>query len=276
MFVTKHKLCAPADGDGAAAAASLLASAADTPPPPPAGSEGAPPPDAPTLDEATGRWSDVPEKFWDPEKKALRLDERGLPIGLLKGHRELEKRFGEVPGKAEDYKLELADGETLEHDEEATKAFAAQAHEWGLTQKQFNAAVRAHLAAVEGLKANAAEATAEAAREALLKHYGSEAAMTKELRDAFRAFKQFADPEEMAAIDQLGNNPIAVRLLAKVAKALKEDAPPDDTSPNVEATEIEKLMKDPKSAYWNSRAPGHDDAVARVRKWHERQAGKTA
>jgi len=283
MFVITPRLESPADGAAPAAGGSLLASAAaaDAPPAADAGASPAAPPagagtpaDGPTLDEATGRWSDVPEKFWDPEAKALRLDERGLPAGLIKAHRELEKRFGEVPGKADDYKVELADGEALEFDEEATKAFAAQAHEWGLTNKQFNAAVRAHLAAVEGLKAQAEQATVEGAKAALLSHYGSEAAMTAQLRDAFRAFQHFADAEEMAAIDELGNNPIAVRVLAKVAKALAEDRPPNGLAADATQAEIEALMKDRNSAYWNPRAPGHDDAVRRVQKWHELQVAR--
>lgn len=281
MFVLMPRPESPADGAAPAAGGSLLASAAaaDAPPaadasaPPaasPAGS-GAPA-DGPTLDEATGRWSDVPDKFWDPEAKALRVDERGLPVGLIKAHRELERRFGEVPGKADDYKLELADGEALDFDEDRTKAFAAQAHEWGLSQKQFNAAVRAHLSAVAEMQQATQTATVEGAKAALLSHYQSEPAMQAELRDAFRAFKQFADAEEMEAIDEIGNNPIAVRVLAKVAKALKEDQPPAGTVPDATESEVRALMKDPSSAYWNRRAPDHEDAVRRVQKWHERQA----
>jgi hypothetical protein len=277
MFVNTPLRESPADG----AAGSLLGSAAmdeAAPANTPATDANAPAPapaaDGPTLDEATGRWSDVPEKFWDPEAKSLRVDERGLPAGLIKAHRELEKRFGEVPGKAEDYKVELGEGEQLEFDEESTKAFAAQAHEWGLTQKQFNAAVRAHLAAVADLQGRAQTATVEGAKAALVAHYGSEAAMGAELRDAFRAFKHFADAEEMAGIDELGNNPIAVRVLAKVAKALAEDRPPGGTVADATAAEIEALMKDRASPYWNPRAPGHDDAVRRVQKWHEMQVAR--
>jgi len=276
MFVNTPRLESPADGGQPAAGGSLLATAAAPEAPPAGDPAGTPPaaPEGPTLDEATGRWSDVPEKFWDSEAKSLRIDERGLPAGLIKAHRELEKRFGEVPGKADDYKVELGEGEQLEFDDDATKAFAAQAHEWGLTNKQFNAAVRAHLAAVAGLQDRAQTATVEGAKSALVAHYGSEAAMGSELRDAFRAFKHFADAEEMAGIDELGNNPIAVRVLAKVAKALAEDRPPGGTVADATAAEIEALMKDRASPYWNPRAPGHDDAVRRVQKWHEMQVAR--
>ena len=256
------------NAEGDVGGGSLLASVAtiEAPPAPPSGDQGAaPPPDAgvppaapegPTLDEATGRWSDVPAKFWDPEAKALRLDERGIPAGLIKAHHELEKRFGALPSDAAGYKLELAEGEELGFTDADVQEFASKAHEWGLTNTQYNAALRAHMEAVAGIAGTIQAHTIEGAQAALLKHYGTEQAMTAELRDAYRAFSQFADPDEMAAIDTLGNNPIAVRVLAKIAKAMREDTAPNGMSQGADDLEIEKLTKDQKSAYWNRSAPG--------------------
>ncbi|MBI2798966.1 MAG: hypothetical protein HYX63_01565 [Gammaproteobacteria bacterium] len=217
----------------------------------------------------------MPEKFWDPEKKTLRVDERGLPAGLIKGHSELEKRFGAVPGKPEDFKIELEKDENLGLDETKTATFAKQSHEWGLTNKQFNSIVRAYVKDVNELRTGDMQMKADAALASLSKYYGSDTARGTAIQHALRAINSVGDDDEKAAIASFGNNPYVIRILAKLGAQMKEDSAPNDAQIAADS-DIETLMKDRKSAYWNPKAAGHEAAVAKVTRYHEARASQKA
>ena len=41
---------------------------------------------------------------------------------------------------------------------------------------------------------------------------------------AYQAFQRYASPDNLQRIDEIGNNPIVIKLLANIGKTLQEDA----------------------------------------------------
>lgn len=254
--------------------ATAPAPAADPAAPAPAGDPGAPPAAAPPkaagslladaeLLAATGgeRPETVPEKFWDPEGKTIRTE------ALLQSYLHLEKRVGsgDLPPKTPgDYKLDgLAAawkeerGEDMPLDDARTKAFAEWAHQRGLTQGQFEDGVRYFADAIDEMVAGANEQAKEVAAADLRKTWADDATFKANLAAAKRAFLAYADPAdvESGAIDQIGNSPAIIRLLARAAQDMREDRPPGGAAAGLPEAELSAMMKS--EAYWNVKHPDH-------------------
>lgn len=212
----------------------------------------------------------LPEKFWDGDGKAPRVE------ALAQSYGELEKRFkdtGAPPKDATGYKVELAKDEQFEFDATAATAFAATAHELGLTNAQYNRLVREHVKSVDALVTQADAKAVGEARATLLKMYGTEKSLAENVALAHKAFKAFADESEAARIHEIGNYPLAVALLAKIGRAMQEDVGILGASlPTTTDAEVADLMKDRKSAYWDGKHPQHKTAVEKVKNYHVQRA----
>lgn len=251
----------------------------------PAGGEGSKPEDGGNLtpeqralqiaEKDTRRPKDVPAKYWDAEKGEVRYD------AWAKSTNELETRmrtYGLPPKTADEYKFDVpkelkAYGVDL--DPVLANAFRGEAHALGLTQKQYEGVMNAYFNHIANLADQTQGLSMEKARAELLGYYKTEEALTENVRNAFRVFQAFADEKDMALINQIGNIPAVIRVLAKIWPEMRED-PNVNPDTILEGETLENLMRGAPgkddSPYWNKNDPRHKATVAKVEAYHQRQS----
>lgn len=221
----------------------------------------------------------IPDKYIVKGADGKAIDHEKTLANVDKARRELETRMGATgglaPEKADDYKLELAQGEAAlpKLDEKMAAAFRATAKASNLNQKQYNEMVRAGNAMIAEVVKGLNLPDGQAARVSLVKHYGGEAQYKEAAARAYQGFAAFADATDLAEIDTIGDNPVFIRVFDRIAAELGEEKLPRFNSSAMasEDAEIERLQKDVKSEYWDPKKPGHAAAVAKVTAWHERK-----
>jgi|GEM_PF-2063267 len=252
---------------------------------PAAGGDGAKPEDGGNLspeqralqiaEKDTRRPKDVPAKYWDSEKGEVNY------AAWAKSTTELETRmrtYGLPPKTADEYKFDVPK-ELKEHgvdlDPALTKAFRDEAHTMGLTQKQYEGVMGAYFKHIANLADQVSQFSQEKARTDLLAYYKTEEALTENVRNAFRVFSSFADEKDMGLINQIGNIPAVIRVLAKIWPEMRED-PNVNPDSILEGETLGNLMRGgpgkEDSPYWNKADPRHKATVAKVQAYHERQA----
>lgn len=188
---------------------------------------------------------------------------------------QISEFYGKLgrPAKPEeyDYKKPADWPEGLPYDENREKAFRAVAHEAGLSNKQFKAVVewanKSELGLFQAANENLAKAQADAV--AKLKadpEFGGDAyeknvALASETAKKFGAGELMNDPV-------FGNNPLVLKLFANIGKAVGEDsvkgAEFGKASPNDVKGQIDKILDDKTSPYWNAKHPRHEEQVKLV------------
>ncbi len=161
------------------------------------------------------------------------LDIEASSRKLAEAYRNLERRMGAgdaPPKSAEEYapkvELEGFDWEEFKANPEM-QSFLKGAHAKGITNDQLSYVLNEHIRQLSAATiANTAISQEQAAAE-LQKVWGNKAEFDQNLKAAYRAFEQFADPEDMARIDEIGNNPLIIRILARAGQNLNEDRPMD-------------------------------------------------
>lgn len=174
----------------------------------------------------------IPEKF----RVAGADGELDLAASLRKvdEHRSaLEKRMGTGdirPKTADEYKL--PDNDTfkgLQLDEAGAKAFRQEAHDMGLSQKQYEG-VMSKWAALAPELVNAGQAeTVDTAVAALKSVWKDEGEYKANITAAFSAASKFGEAAGFTAeeVDKaIGNNPVAIRMFAALSKEMGEDRTP--------------------------------------------------
>lgn len=164
-----------------------------------------------------GDWRDeVPAKFI----KDGEVDH----ANLVKSYRHLETkmRAGEAPPEAADkYEFKAPEGVELTDEMKADiEQHKARALELGLSQKQFEE-YTADLYDLAGELHAKYEPTMEKTEAALKESWKGD--YDKNLELAKRAFSRYGSEAEIA---EIGNNPAALRLLAKIGAELREDSRP--------------------------------------------------
>lgn len=229
-----------------------------------------------TTDPTTGRPSNVPEKFWDAEKKAIRSD------AVLKSYTELEKRAGAgdlAPANADEYKMDTVLDEVKKAtgveipamDPEMSKAFREEAHKMGLSQKQYEGVMKQYLSSIPQMVSTAFDVKMSQGKAELSKVWKTDAEMTREIANARKAYMAYA-PEDLRkkeTMDLIGSNPIVLRVLANIGKELKEDTSIHGDAPNI-GNDIKSLRNS--EAYWNKKHPDHGATVERVSQLYKAQA----
>lgn len=253
--------------------------AGDPPPPapvsafrPPEGGDGTPPAGdpPPTGDPpADGRPEWAPQKFWDPEGKALKTEE------LAKSYAELERRFrGAVdlpPKDAEGYEFQKRDGETFELDPELDAAFRDAALEMGLNNRQYNDLVREHVDGVRDAVAGVWAANEHRTIAELKEQHGDKADAVR--ADAWNVAQKYLTPEELQALERAPSSAVVMNLLARIAPELKADRAPAGSPPadsfETMTKEAVALRREKGGKYWDATKPGHAEAVAKVLAWEQ-------
>ncbi|MBA5203083.1 hypothetical protein H2Y57_05200 [Pectobacterium aroidearum] len=218
---------------------------------------------------------------WVPEKFRVmgedgKLNVEGSARKLAESYTHLEKRFGSgdaPPKTADEYapkvETEGFNWEEFKADPEM-QGFLKSAHAKGLTNDQLGFVLGEYMQRAGGLVNGAAELDQEAAATALKETWKTDAEFNQNIGLAYRAFKSLA--EDGDDINAIGNNPMVIRMLAKVGKEMQEDSPVG-TEVNLEEQQtIRDLMKS--EAYTNSKHADHERVSARVRAYYAKTYGE--
>jgi hypothetical protein len=183
---------------------------------------------------------------------------------------QIYRKLG-VPEKADDYPLEKPQG--TKYTDAEIKSFKEQAHKLGLQPKQ--AANLLGWLESKNLEAMKAAETAQSNTRAqwlqeTKAQFGT--AFDSEVAGVKAVFREFGDPQAKEFLESTGltDNPHLVRVFAKVAKLLGEDklraggGDPLMLTPDLAQKEINKIMGDKSSPYWDKGHPAHGQVVAEM------------
>lgn len=173
---------------------------------------------------------------WLPEKYQVKnaegvLDVEASARKVAEAHKALEQRMGagEAPPKtAEEYapKLEV---EGFNFDEfkadPASQTFLKAAHAKGINNDQLSFILGEYYQRVPELVAGAQALDSQTATAELRKEWISDAEFKQNINNAFKAFNGYSTEAEKAQIDAIGNNPLVIRILARIGKEMGEDSP---------------------------------------------------
>lgn len=219
------------------------------------------------ADKDTRRPKHVPGKFWNAEKGEVNLE------AWSKSTNELESRIKDVglpPKTADEYKFETPaklKEAGVDFDPDTLKNVKAFAHKAGFSQKQFEVAMEALYASAGDIVSTAERLDKAQTIKALTDHFKTPEAVQANVKAAYDVFSAYADEEEMKHLYRVVNDPIAVRVLAKINKELQED-PGVRPESILSGDNIDDLMgKD--SPYWDAKHPQHERVKARVKAHYE-------
>ena len=216
---------------------------------------------------------------WMPEKfrvmNGTELDVGASSKKLAESYAGLEKRVGsgDVPPKtADDYAITVPEQfKEVWSEDDRFKAFRTDALGAGLTQKQFDFVVGKYFDTMPALVQGGQAVTVEQATEELRSVWKTDGEFKSGVADAFKAFQAFASPEDQARIDEIGNNPVALRILAKIGKELGEAGGIPKASEATGADDIQSILKS--DAYMNPKHPDHKAASAKVQGYYQKKYG---
>lgn len=219
---------------------------------------------------------------WIPEKYRVmgeggKLDIEGSARKLADAHTSLEKRLGSVgtpPKTADDYAPEVkAEGFNWEEfkADPRMQSFMKSAHGKGITNDQMSFIISEYAQIAPSLVNGAAELDAESATTQLREVWKTDAEFNKNIGLAFRAFNSLTDEGDRGRIDEIGNNPMVIRMLAKIGAEMQEDAPAGADSNPAEQQTIRDLMKS--EAYMNPKHTDHERVSAQVKAYYQKRYG---
>ena len=225
---------------------------------------------AKAAEKDTRRPKSVPAKFWNAEKGEVNFD------AWDKSTRELEGRIRDVglpPKSADEYKFEppaALKEAGVDMDPDRSKAFRDEAFKAGLTQKQYEFVMSKYYGNLDELVSHGGRVDRTATLKALTDHYKSPEAVQANVKAAYDVFAAYADEDEMKDIYRVVNDPVAVRVLAKINKELQED-PGVKPESILTGESIDELMAKG-SPYWDAAHPQHARVKAKVAAHYEAQA----
>ncbi|HEI8709720.1 hypothetical protein G8C42_14165 [Citrobacter freundii] len=219
---------------------------------------------------------------WLPEKYRVvgddgKLNIEGSARKLADAHTSLEKRLGSVgtpPKTADDYAPEVKmDGFNWEEfkADPRMQSFMKSAHAKGITNEQMGFIIGEYAQRAPELVNGAAELDADSAATQLREVWKTDAEFNKNIGLAYRAFNQLADDADKGRMDEIGNNPMVIRMLAKVGAEMQEDAPVGGEVNLAEQQTIRDLMKSP--AYMDPKHTDHERVSAQVKAFYQKTYG---
>lgn len=219
---------------------------------------------------------------WIPEKYRVvgedgKLNVEGSARKLADAYTHLEKRMGSgdtPPKTADDYAPEVK-AEGFNWDEfkadPRMQSFMKSAHAKGITNDQMGFIISEYAQIAPELVNGAAALDSEAATTQLRETWKTDAEFKKNIGLAFRAFNTLADDGDKGGMDEIGNNPMVIRMLAKIGAEMQEDSPAGaDSNPGEQQT-IRDLMKSP--AYMDSEHADHERVSAQVKAYYQKRYG---
>ncbi|EAO5737886.1 hypothetical protein LZX53_004550 [Salmonella enterica] len=215
---------------------------------------------------------------WLPEKFVV-TGEDGKPDitasaqKLAQSYGHLEQRFGSgdvPPADIADYKIDAVEGMEIDPNNEETKAFLESVKQHGFTNDQLNFMIKEVGASLQSYSQQTATESRDTASEELRKVWQDDTTFNQNLGLAYRAFNALVDGDDKEKINEIGNNPLVIKLLAKIGAEMKEDSPTGGEQGG-DAQAIRDLMKS--EAYYNDKHADHERVAEQVRRFYERQYG---
>ena len=187
------------------------------------------------------------------------------------------------PESAEKYSLD-AKSKVVSLDENAVKQFAETSHKLGLNNKQAQGLLEFYKQNMEGTaqqaKIDTETAQAQAEQE-LRSEWGRE--FDTKVKQASSLAKANMKPEildmTLSNGTRLGDHPEIIKGFAKIAGMMSEDKIVSTESESVQSNqsiqdEIDTIINDKASPYWNKGHPNHDKQVQQVYTLREMLSGK--
>ena len=187
------------------------------------------------------------------------------------------------PESAEKYSLD-AKSKVVSLDDNAVKQFAETSHKLGLNNKQAQGLLDFYKQNMEGTaqqaKVDTETAQAQAEQE-LRSEWGRE--FDSKVKQASSLAKANIKPEildmTLSNGTRLGDHPEIIRGFAKIAGMMAEDKIVSTESESVQSNqsiqdEIDTIINDKASPYWNKNHPSHDKQVQQVYTLREMLSGK--
>ena len=200
-----------------------------------------------------------------------------------------EEQWNEVydklgrPESAEKYSLD-AKSKVVSLDDNAVKQFAETSHKLGLNNKQAQGLLEFYKQNMEGTaqqaKVDTQTAQAQAEQE-LRSEWGRE--FDSKVKQASSLAKANIKPEildmTLSNGTRLGDHPEIIKGFAKIAGMMSEDKIVSTESESVQSNqsiqdEIDTIINDKASPYWNKGHPNHDKQVQQVYTLREMLSGK--
>ncbi|WP_262033865.1 hypothetical protein [Serratia liquefaciens] len=231
---------------------------------------------------STGAQQQSGEGDWVPEKFRVvgddgKLNIEGSARKLAESYTHLEKRFGsgDAPPKTADEYAPKVENDGFKWDEfkaaPEMQGFLKAAHAKGITNDQMGFILGEYMQRAPALVNGAAELDAESATTALREVWKTDAEFNKNIGLAFRAFNSLADAGDKDKMGEIGNNPMVIRMLAKVGAEMSEDTPAGGDINLEEQQTVRELMKS--EAYTNPKHTDYERVTAQVRAFYQRAYG---
>lgn len=219
---------------------------------------------------------------WLPEKFRVMGEDGKLSIEssarkLAENYTHLEKRMGsgDAPPKTSDGYAPKVEVEGFNWEEfkadPRMQSFMKTAHAKGITNDQMSFILGEYAQRAPELVGGAAELDSQSATTQLREVWKTDAEFNKNIGLAFRAFNSLADDADKGRIDEIGNNPMVIRMLAKVGAEMQEDAPAGGDVNLEEQQTIRDLMKSP--AYMDPKHADHERVSATVKAYYQKRYG---
>lgn len=219
---------------------------------------------------------------WLPEKFRVMGEDGKLSIEssarkLAENYTHLEKRMGsgDAPPKTSDEYAPKVEVEGFNWDEfkadPRMQSFMKAAHAKGITNDQMGFIIGEYAQRAPELVNGAAELDADNAATQLREVWKTDAEFNKNIGLAYRAFNSLADDADKGRMDEIGNNPMVIRMLAKVGAEMQEDAPAGGDINLAEQQTIRDLMKSP--AYMDPKHADHERISAQVKAYYQKRFG---
>lgn len=222
----------------------------------------------------------VPEKHRVVKEGGADLDIEATARKLADANKAFEKRFGsgDVPPKTPDeYAIEtLPEGITFDDikTDPVMQLFMQGAHEKGFTNAQAEYAINWHLNTLGSTMGAADQMSIEECGQELRKTWSNPTEYDRNLGNAYRALQAFAaTPEDAEALDEIGNNPALVRLLAKIGSELQEDEPIHEGTQAAQSWEDEIASLRANPAYLDRSHPEHKQVMAKMDAMYTKRYG---
>lgn len=239
-----------------------------------AGAEAATPEAKPEGTEGTegaNKYNFIPEKY-QVKDHAGSIDLEQTLEKIVGGYTNLEKRLGtgDIPPKeAKDYAVDFGEGALLSFDdfkaEPENQEFLSKAHELGMTDKQVQFVLGEYVQRLPELVQAGKELNVEQAQEALGQVWKTETEFNSNLRHAYNAFQKYASPEDLQSIDEIGNSPLVIKILANIGKTLQEDEGVSKPM-GMQQNDVRGLMSS--EAYRNPSHPDHKATHQKVARYY--------
>lgn len=218
--------------------------------------------------------SEAATTYEPPEKFLVKGDDDAInwqatAENIGKGYSEFEKRMGSGsvrPESVDGYEIEAPEGIDWSEEvkTEETKAFLDKAHELGMTNEQLQHVMSAWYERGAELVGGAKELDAQTATTTLEELWGDDA--PKNYGFAYAAAKAVGLSESEMNDPNIGNNPVAIRVLAHFGAQLGEDNPPQ-AKETVTPDDREALMRS--EAYRDPNHPEHKEVYEKVAKSYQ-------